>query len=72
MTPQFQCKILFHIKNEDVCKKLELYIFKNDWAMAKLSLEKENFEISEKLAQLKNFWDIVETFFLLMVTDGPL
>ena len=34
ITPIFQCRILFYYKNGGVCKKLDLNIFKIDWAIA--------------------------------------
>ena len=37
ITPIFQCRILFYYKNGGVCKKLDLNIFKIDWAIAILS-----------------------------------
>ena len=45
--PQFWYKIFFHVWDGDVYKKLDLYIIRNDWAMAISSLEKENLEISK-------------------------
>ena len=38
---------------EMLAEKLELYILRNDWAIAMSSLEKENLKISEKLARPK-------------------
>ena len=45
MTQLFYCRILFHTKNVDVCKKLEVNPLRFDWDIRGLSLKKNILKI---------------------------
>ena len=77
MTTPFYCRILFHLKNVDVCKKLELNLLRFDRDKMVLSkkkyFQKSSFfrPVNEKRRKSAGFKDFSEIFFY-MVSYYPL